>query len=86
MIDNLAYVGHNVRIGENAVVTAGTILCGSATVEDGAWVGSNSSVLNRVTVGSGAMVGIGSVVTRDIPKDALAYGVPARVRGEQTLH
>lgn len=82
MIDNLAYVGHNVRIGEDAVITAGTILCGSAVVEDGAWVGSNSCVLNRVTVGSHAKVGIGSVVTRDIPEKSLAYGVPAKVRKE----
>lgn len=82
MIDNLAYVGHNVCIGENAVITAGTILCGSSVVEDGAWVGSNSCVLNRVTVGEQAKVGIGSVVTRDVPEKSLAYGVPARPRKE----
>lgn len=83
MIDNLVHVGHNVQIGRNAVVTAGTILCGSCVVEDSAWIGVNSSVLNRVTVGSGAKVGIGSVVTRDVPEASLAYGVPARVRGQQ---
>lgn len=80
MIDNHAYVGHNVLIGDNAVVTAGTVLCGSSVVEDNAWVGVNSSVLNKVCVGSGSKVGIGSVVTRDIPDGSLAYGVPAKVR------
>lgn len=82
MIDNLVYVGHNVSIGANAVITAGVILCGSSVVESGVWIGVNSSVLNRVTVGNEAKVGIGSVVTRDIPEKSLAYGVPARPRKE----
>lgn len=79
-IDNLVHVGHNGCIGDNAVITAGTILCGSSVVESGAWIGVNSSVLNRVTVGNGAKIGIGSVVTRDIPENALAYGTPAKVK------
>lgn len=80
MIDNLVHVGHNGYVGDNAVVTAGTILCGSSIVEGGAWIGVNSSVLNRVTVGSYSKIGIGSVVTRDISKESLAYGVPAKVK------
>lgn len=80
MVDNLIHVAHNLYVGDNAVVTAGTILCGSSNLEEGAWIGVNSSVLNRVTIGSYSKVGIGSVVTRDIPADSLAYGVPARIK------
>ncbi len=80
MIDNLVHVGHNGYVGDNAVVTAGTILCGSSAVEDGAWIGVNSSVLNRVVVGKNSKVGIGSVVTRQVPDNTLAYGVPAKVK------
>lgn len=79
-IDNLVHVGHNGYVGDNAVVTAGTILCGSSVIENSAWIGVNSSVLNRIIVGSGSKVGIGSVVTRNIPEDTLAYGVPAKVK------
>ena len=79
-IDNLIHVGHNGYVGDNAVVTAGTILCGSSRVESDAWIGVNSSVLNRVIVGNASKVGIGSVVTRDIPEGPLAYGVPATVK------
>lgn len=80
VVDNLVHVAHNLYVGDDVVVTAGTILCGSSNLEDGAWIGVNSSILNRVTIGSYAKVGIGSVVTKDIPQESLAYGVPARVK------
>jgi len=47
----------------------------------GAKVGSGSVVLTGITVGEQALVGAGSLVTRDIPAGALAYGHPARVHG-----
>jgi acetyltransferase-like isoleucine patch superfamily enzyme len=46
---------------------------------DGVWLGANVVVLKGVTIGDRAVVGAGSVVTKDIPPDALAVGVPARV-------
>ncbi|WP_198545937.1 N-acetyltransferase [Actinacidiphila yeochonensis] len=48
--------------------------------ETGAKVGSGSTVLSGVVIGERALVGAGSVVTRDIPAGATAYGSPARVR------
>jgi acetyltransferase-like isoleucine patch superfamily enzyme len=50
--------------------------------ETGAKVGSGSVVLAGVTIGEHALIGAGSVVTRDIPAGVLAYGHPARVQGE----
>ncbi len=82
-IDNLVCIGHNSIIGDNSVITAGCILCGSAIIENNAWIGVNSSILNRVTVGENALIGIMSAVTRDVKKNSLAYGVPAKekIRG-----
>lgn len=77
-IDNCVHVGHNVLIGADVVVTPGVILCGSAVLESDSWIGASSSVLNRVTIGTNAKVGMSSVVTRDIPPNTLAYGSPAR--------
>lgn len=78
-IDNLVHVAHNLYIGKNAVVTAHVILCGSARVEEGAWIAPNSSVLNRVVIGKGSKVGLGSVVTRDVAPYTVVYGSPAKV-------
>jgi acetyltransferase-like isoleucine patch superfamily enzyme len=48
-------------------------------IEDKAWIGFNSILLKGVTVGQGAIVGAGSVVTKDIPPWTIAGGNPARV-------
>jgi acetyltransferase-like isoleucine patch superfamily enzyme len=45
----------------------------------GAWLGARVIVVAGVTVGDGAIVGAGSVVTKDVPPQAIAVGVPARV-------
>jgi UDP-2-acetamido-3-amino-2,3-dideoxy-glucuronate N-acetyltransferase len=50
-------------------------------VKQNATIGANATVVCGVTIGRAAMIGAGSVVTRDIPDYALAYGNPARVRG-----
>jgi acetyltransferase-like isoleucine patch superfamily enzyme len=47
----------------------------------GAQIGVNVTILPFVKIGAGALVGSGSVVTRDIPPDCVAYGNPARPRG-----
>lgn len=43
------------------------------------WVGSNSTILSGVTIGDNAVVAAGAVVTKDVPADTIAGGVPARV-------
>jgi len=51
-------------------------------IEEGAYIGCNTTVLGGVTIGAGARVGAGSVVTKDVPPGATVAGVPARVLGE----
>ncbi len=50
------------------------------TVEEGASIGSGSTILCNVTIGTGAIIGAGSVVTRDIPADEIWAGNPARFK------
>lgn len=49
-------------------------------VEDGCWLGTRSTVLGGVRIGSGSMVAAGSLVKSDLPPNSLAAGVPAEVR------
>jgi acetyltransferase-like isoleucine patch superfamily enzyme len=52
---------------------------GDIVVEDDVWLGAQVCVMDGVTIGQGAIVGAGAVVTKDIPPYAVAVGVPARV-------
>ncbi|GLY02742.1 MULTISPECIES: sugar O-acetyltransferase [Actinoplanes] len=54
------------------------------TIEDRVWIGSNVVVLPGVTIGYGAVIGAGSVVSRDVPPMTVAYGTPCRVVREIT--
>jgi acetyltransferase-like isoleucine patch superfamily enzyme len=48
-------------------------------VEDGAWIGAGALVLDGVRIGRNAVIGAGAVVTKDVPANCIAVGVPARV-------
>ncbi|GGX60196.1 bifunctional protein GlmU [Litorimonas cladophorae] len=77
-INHLSYVG-DAELGDNVNIGAGTITCNydgykkhKTTIGDGAFIGSNSSLVAPVTIGAGAFLGSGGVVTKDVPDDALA--------------
>ncbi len=78
--NHLAYLG-DATIGPNVNVGAGTITCnydGAAkhqtVIEEGAFVGSNSTLVAPVKVGRGAYIAAGSAVTTDVPEGALGIG------------
>lgn len=49
------------------------------TIGDNCWFGANVSVMPGVTIGSGCVIGAGSVITKDIPDNCIVAGVPAKV-------
>jgi acetyltransferase-like isoleucine patch superfamily enzyme len=49
-------------------------------IEDNCWIGANVIILRGVRIGAGSIIGAGSVVTKNIPKNSIAVGVPARVK------
>jgi len=76
--NHLSYIG-DAHVGEGANIGAGTITCNydgfdkhRTTIGAGAFVGSNSSLVAPVKIGNRAYVGSGSVITKDVPDDALA--------------
>ena len=84
--NHLTYIG-DARVGEGANIGAGTITCnydGSAKhltdIGKGAFIGSNTALVAPVKIGDGAYIGSGSVITKDVPADALALE-----RSQQTI-
>ena len=56
---------------------------GPVTIGDYAWIGHRSVIMPGVTIGRGAVVAAGAVVTKDVPAMAIVAGVPAKVIGER---
>ena len=83
-ISHLSYVG-DASVGSDANIGAGTITCNydgylkyKTTIGKGVFIGSNSALIAPVTIGDGAMVAAGSVITQDVAADALGIA-----RGQQ---
>lgn len=89
-IEDNVFVGHNVSFindkyprsttGEGQLQTEADWSVVPTVVKKGASIGTSSTILCGVTIGENAIVGAGSVVTKDIPDNVVAAGVPARVR------
>ena len=85
---HLSYLG-DAEIGEKANIGAGTITCNydgvnkdKTIIGNNAFIGSNASLVAPVTIGDGAYTASGSVITEDVPADAVAFG---RARQENKL-
>jgi bifunctional UDP-N-acetylglucosamine pyrophosphorylase/glucosamine-1-phosphate N-acetyltransferase len=78
--NHLSYLG-DAEIGEGVNIGAGTITCNydgvskhTTVIEDGVFVGSDSTLVAPIKIGRGAYVAAASCITEDVPEDALAFG------------
>ena len=85
-VGHFSYLG-DAEVGADVNIGAGTVTCNydgetknRTIIGDGAFIGSDSMLVAPVRIGARAVTGAGSVVTSNLPDDALAYGVPARER------
>ena len=88
-IEDNVFIGHNVAFINDSYPRAATTTGGLQTEADwkvektvvrkGASIGSGCTILSKITIGENAIVGAGSVVTKDVPANAIVAGNPARV-------
>ena len=78
-IDNLCHVAHNVIINDNSSVIALSMLGGSSSFEKNSYIAPGAIIKNQIRVGENSLVGMGAVVIKDVEKNKVVAGVPARV-------
>ena len=94
MIQSGCYITQSTRIGNGVFISPGCaffdnrrIILGEGlertTIQDYVRVGGGTTILPGITIEKYALVGAGSVVTKDVPPKAIAYGAPAKVKGFQ---
>jgi len=89
-LEDDVFIGHSVTFtndrypratnGNGQLQTDADWTCLPTLVKRGASIGSGATLLCGITIGENAMVGAGSVVTRDVPPDAVVAGNPARIK------
>src|SRR5688500_17140215 len=83
IVNTAASVDHECRLGDGVHLAPGARLAGCVTIEDFAMVGTGASVLPRLRIGKGAVVGAGAVVLEDVPPWTVVAGNPARSIGRR---
>lgn len=88
-------IGETAEIGDDVMLYHGVTLGGQVltqtkrhpTLEDNVTVGAGAKILGPITIGAGSAIGANAVVTKDVPADHIAVGIPAvarpRTKGEQ---
>lgn len=71
-------VGHDSVIGRYSSFMPATNISGEVIVEEGVYVGTGAKIINQTCIGSDAIIGAGAVVTRNIPANCTAVGIPAK--------
>lgn len=77
-IDDHVHIAHNIDVGEDAFVIACAEVSGGVKIGPRAWIAPNASVLNQLTIGADAVVGLGGVVLKSVPDGAVVVGNPAK--------
>lgn len=80
LIQSPCALGHNIVLGDNVVISSFCFVGGDTTIGKDTYIGPHACLRNGIKIGEGAVIGMGSVVTKDIPDRAVAYGNPCEVR------
>lgn len=71
--------GHGIKLGQGPMIFQDCGEMKSVVIEDDVWIGGNSVILAGVTIKTGAVIAAGSVVTKDVPSNAIVGGNPAKI-------
>lgn len=77
-VDNLVHIAHGVEIGKNSLIIAHAMIAGSVKIGENVWVSPSSSIRQKLVVEDNALVGMGSVVVKNVKEKTIVAGNPAK--------
>ncbi len=77
-IDALIHIGHDVHLHKNVEITAGAVVGGFVEAKEDAYIGINSVIRNRISLGTNCFVGMGATVTKSVEDGIMVIGNPAK--------
>ena len=78
-LDNLIHIAHDCHIDVGATITAGVTFCGYVSVGKNTRIAPQSTIMQRLTIGDNVLIGLGSVVRKDVKNDSVVAGNPAKL-------
>lgn len=77
-VDNQVHIAHGVEVGKNSLVIAHVMVAGSVKIGENVWVAPSSSIRQKLIVNDDALIGLGSVVVKNVERGEIVAGVPAK--------
>ena len=84
-IDNLCHIAHNVNIGKHCAIIALTLVGGSTKIGDYSWVAPCSCIRDGLSIGKNSILGMGTVVTKNVEDNAIVFGIPGKKSGDNPV-
>ena len=75
-------ISHHSIIDSYSIINGSCLLAGWVHIHENCYVGAATSIRQNINIGSKTLIGMGSLVLNDIPKESIAYGRPAKVKEE----
>jgi len=79
IINQISSIGHNVVIEDFSEICPNVSISGNCRIGKNVFIGTGAIILPKITIGKNVVIGAGSVVTKDIPDNCVAVGIPAKI-------
>lgn len=82
VVNSGSIVEHNTIIGDYCTISPGANLGGDVDIKANTFIGSSATIIQKKKIGKNVVIGAGAVVTKDLPNNVLAVGIPAVIKKE----
>lgn len=79
IINQMSSIGHDVLIGEFSEICPNVSISGNCRIGNNVFIGTGAIILPKISIGNNVVIGAGAVVSKDLPDNCVAVGIPAKI-------